>query len=70
VTTRLAFRTIVRLVAAGATILSVGCADGPTAPVTRSIQSTNAASHDDPPEGKCASGWVQVDGRWVCDEGH
>ncbi len=70
-TTRVSFRNIARLVAAGATILSIGCAAGPTAPVvTRSVQPT-AANHDDtPPDAPCESGWTQVDGRWVCGNGH
>jgi len=69
VTTRLATRTIVRLVAAGAAIVSIGCAASPTAPVvTRGIQSPKIAAHDDPmPDEPCASGWSQVDGRWVCE---
>jgi hypothetical protein len=64
-------RTFARLVVAGATLFSIGCAASPTAPVvTRSVQSTQTAAHDDtetPPEGYCASGWTQTDGRWVCE---
>jgi hypothetical protein len=67
-TTRRTCRTIARLVAVSATIFSIGCAVGPTAPVTRSVQATNVASHDDPPsDTPCASGWQLVDGRWVCE---
>jgi hypothetical protein len=71
VTTRLAVRTIARLVAVGATLLFIGCAESSTAPVvTRSIQSNSAASHDDsPPDAPCDSGWTQIDGRWVCEGG-
>jgi hypothetical protein len=68
VTTRLAFRTILRVAIGAATILSMGCAASSTAPVvTRSVQSQNAASHDDsPPDAPCDSGWIQVGGRWEC----
>jgi hypothetical protein len=68
VTTRLACLNVLRLAAVGAILLSIGCAAGPTAPVTRSVQSQNAASHDDtPPDAPCDSGWTQIDGRWVCE---
>ena len=67
-TSRFACRNIVRLVVASATILSIGCAASPTAPVTRGVQSTNAASHDDPlPDAPCDSGWIQSSGHWICE---
>jgi hypothetical protein len=62
-----------RLVAAGATILSLfaaGCAgDATTAPnPSHREPSATARMDDDPPTGECRSGWTQADGRWVCND--
>lgn len=68
--TRLSVRNFARLVAVGATISFMGCAASSTAPVsTRGVHAGSAANHDDdPPSEYCASGWSQVDGRWVCED--
>ena len=68
--TRFSLRTFARLVAVGATISFMGCAASPTAPVSsRGIHAGDSANRDgDPPSEYCASGWTQVDGRWVCED--
>jgi len=68
VSTRLACTNVLRLVAVGAILLSIGCAASPTAPVTRSVQSQKVANHDDMPDTPCASGWEQTGGHWVCND--
>jgi hypothetical protein len=70
-TTRLSRRAMRRLVAAGATILSIGCGSSPMEPASR-IQPSHAARHDgdpgEPPSEPCRSGWLVNDGRWVCND--
>lgn len=71
-TTRLSRRNIARLVAAGATILSIGCGVNPSEPIARTIRPASEVRHDDdpstPPTDPCRSGWTIESGRWVCND--
>lgn len=68
----LSLRGSARLIAVGATILSLfaaGCAESTTAPTPRQREATAKARMDDePPATECRSGWMQTDGRWVCND--
>jgi hypothetical protein len=65
-------RSLIRVCLVGATIVVTGALAGcanPTAPSTRQLRAPNTASHDDPPPDLvCRSGWIVVDGRWVCPD--
>ena len=65
----LSLRGSTRLIAVGATILSLfaaGCADSTTAPTRHREPTATARMDDEPPATECRSGWMQTDGRWVC----
>lgn len=57
-------------------VLSVlaACSSSPTSPEPRRVahiaQPTVAAQPDDlPPDEPCASGWTEIEGKWVCENG-
>lgn len=53
-----------------AALLLAGCGASPVAPTATRLQSTQRASHDDPPppDLPCRSGWILQDGVWTCTD--
>ena len=44
------------------------CDASPVAPAPR-VRAPAAAAHDEtPPDTPCLSGWMSVNGKWVCDD--
>jgi len=69
VSTRFFRRSALRILAAGAALVAIGCSDSPTSPsVTRSVQPNRSARHDDIPTDPCRSGWNMENGKWVCHD--
>jgi hypothetical protein len=49
---------------------AAACSNDPMSPDrAHSLRAPETARHDDvPPDQPCLSGWMSVDGRWVCDD--
>ena len=61
-----ALRRTVLIVGVGTVALLAACAEAPTGPV-RPKANALVSRDGSPPDEPCRSGWVVVDGRWVCD---
>lgn len=57
-------RTLVFITAA---IFATACADRVVSPASSRLHARAAAHDDTPPDLPCHSGWLQYDGKWVCD---
>jgi hypothetical protein len=62
-------RVALRWSPAAVLILAAACADTTSPSVAPSRFRAPSALHDDPPpDMTCRTGWMLVDGRWVCPE--
>jgi len=62
-------RRTLRCLAVISILSAIAACDGsPVAPAPH-VRSPQAALHDDtPPDTPCLSGWMSVNGLWVCDD--
>jgi hypothetical protein len=67
--TRLSTRVLRALAVAGATALFSACSTSATESAPqRSIHAVSRSGDDLPPDTPCRSGWINVEGRWVCGD--
>lgn len=66
------FRRLIIRSLLGAAIVTgiVGCGENVVAPTAaRTIRPATPNRDDPPPDSPCLTGWIQIDGRWVCGDG-
>jgi hypothetical protein len=64
-------RAVARILLAIAAAAAIGaCSTSVTEPGTLGRRSpASVAAHDDnPPLTECRSGWLEIDGRWICND--